>query len=157
MMRCLSFVLFLLLSAPLHADEIAIKDNASHLSLPTCDDKKLHELLTAKISEYYQKHSAVSQLEKRMQKLISRSMKHFNEVDVASFSPQDNIYVANKLMSIKINDGLENKEIRLCRTTVVPNLPIIYLLIYPDNYYYMVDIINFEGTPSNREFFVIYD
>ena len=60
-------------------------------------------------------------------------------------------------MSIKINDGLENKEIRLCRTTVVPNLPIIYLLIYPDNYYYMVDIINFEGTPSNREFFVIYD
>ncbi len=156
-MRCLSLILFLLLATPLQADETTLKDNAEHQALPTCNDKKLHELLTAKISEYYQKHTAVSQLEKRMQKLLSRNMNNFNEVDIASFSPQDNIYVANKLMSIKINDGLENKEIRLCRTDSIPNLPIVYLLIYPDNYYYMIDIINFAGTSSNREFFVIYD
>lgn len=159
MFRSLFFCLTLtLLSTLSYAQETAKpENNAAMVSLPTCDDDKLHELLQRKISEYYHTRPAVSQLEQRMRKLITRHMNYFENIDVATFTPKDNIYVANKLMSAKINNGLEDNEIRICRTKITGNLPDVYLLIYPANYSYMVDIINFAGVSSNREFFVIYD
>lgn len=159
MFRSLFFGLtIILLSTLSYAQETAKpENNAANISLPKCDDEKLYGLLQRKITEYYHARPAVSQLEQRMQKLITRHMNYFENIDVAAFSPKDNIYVANKLMSVKINNGLEDNEIRICRTKITGNLPDVYLLIYPSNYSYMVDIINFAGASSNRDFFVIYD
>ena len=159
MLRSLLLGLILILVSTFsYAEEIVEhNNNATKLTLPNCNDSKLHQLLQRKISEYYNTHLAVSQLEQRTQKLISRHMNYFEAIDTATFSPKDNIFVANKLMGVKINNGLEDNEIRICRTRITGNLPDVYLLIYPYNYSYMVDIINFAGVSSSRDFFIIYN
>ena len=159
MFRSLFFCLTLTFMTTLSfaKETVEPKNNAVRAMLPACNDKKLHQLLERKIAEYYQTHPAVSQLEQRTQKLIIKHMNYFEDVDIATFTPQDNIYVANKYMTAKINNGLEDDEMRICRTRLTVNLPDVYLLIYSFNYSYMIDIINLAGASSNREFFVIYD
>ena len=128
------------------------------LEFPDCNDGRLQRLLDEKIAEYYRKTPPSSLLEKRMQKLILRNFNDFEPVDTSSFTTDDNLRVANKLLTVKINNGLEDNEIRLCRTRGNSKLPAVYLLIYPENYYYMVDVINFVNySPTHKDFFVIYD
>ena len=138
-------------------DNIAKNDHHIIAPLPNCDDEKLHSLIQKKISEYFKKSPATSPLERRTQILMSRFMNNFENVDVASFSAETNRQVAHKLLNAKINNGLQDNEIRLCRTLTHSNLPTVYLLIYPENYYNMVEIINFSSTLPQQEFFVIYD
>ena len=127
-------------------------------SLPECNDEKLQRLLDEKVSEYYRKTPPESLLEKRMQQLILRNFHSFEPVDTNSFGPEDDLRVANKLISVKINNGLNDDEVRLCRTQSDSKLPIVYLLIYPENFAYMVEVINFINySPSHKDFFVIYD
>ena len=127
-------------------------------SLPECNDAKLQRLLDEKVSEYYRKTPPESLLEKRMQQLILRNFHSFEPVDTSSFGPEDDLRVANKLISVKINNGLNDDEVRLCRTQSDSKLPIVYLLIYPENFAYMVEVINFiKYSPSHKDFFVIYD
>ena len=159
MLRYFIFTLFLFLSVPvLEAKDFEqFKDEVALPILPQCNDTKLMSLLNDKISEYYQKRPSISQLEKRTQKLMEKHLKYFENVDVSSITPKDNVNVINRLMSVKINNGLDNHELRLCKTSANSNLPEVYLLIYTENYYYIVDIINFYGISANKEFFVIYD
>ena len=93
-----------------------------------------------------------------MQKLILRNFHSFEAVDTSNFSPDDDLRVANKLVSIKINNGLTDDEIRLCRTQSDSKLPVVYLLIYPENFTYLVEVINFINyNPSYKDFLLIYD
>ena len=149
------FVCLLLLCFPFFVN--ANEASKQAIAIPECNDVKLQKMLQSKLLDYYQKKTTLSQLEKRTQKLMQRHMEVFAEVDITSFTPQDNIYVAHKLINTKINNGLEYTDMRLCRTVSSPNLPDIYLLIYPENYYYMVDIINFAGISNKKDFFIIYD
>ena len=127
-------------------------------SLPECNDEKLQRLLDEKIEEYYRKTPPDSLIEKRMQQLILRNFHSFEAVDTSNFGPEDDRRVANKLISAKINNGLSDNEIRLCRTQSDSKLPIVYLLIYPENFTYIVEVINFVNySPSYRDFIVIYD
>ena len=127
-------------------------------SLPECNDAKLRRLLDEKIDAYYRKTPPESLIEKRMQKLILRNFHSFEAVDTSNFSPDDDFRVANKLVSIKINNGLTDDEIRLCRTQSDSKLPVVYLLIYPENFTYLVEVINFINyNPSYKDFLLIYD
>ena len=127
-------------------------------SLPECNDEKLQRLLDDKIAEYYRKTPPESLIEKRMQHLILRNFHNFETVDTVDFSPDADRRVANRLITVKINNGLNDDEVRLCRTQSDSKLPIVYLLIYPENYTYIVEVINFINySPSHRDFLVIYN
>lgn len=127
-------------------------------SLPKCNDEKLQRLLDDKIAEYYRKTPPESLIEKRMQHLILRNFHNFETVDTVDFSPDADRRVANRLITVKINNGLNDDEVRLCRTQSDSKLPIVYLLIYPENYTYIVEVINFINySPSHRDFLVIYN
>ena len=157
MKHIFTLILFFATTAFAFANENNI-DNKNMLPLlPSCNEAKVHLLINEKISEYYKKNPRINLFEKRMQNLMRKNMKEFEELDVSAFGQQDNRLVANKLLTIKINNGLDASEIRLCKSKSLPHIPSVYLLIYPDNYYYKIDIINFAQSAGIKDFFVIYE
>lgn len=144
------------------AEEVSIDMPASQpqllSSLPTCEDAKLHELVLDKISRYYQDNKQESLLEKKRQRLIIKNLETFKEILTTDFSRKTNYKVADKILMSKINNGLDDKDLRLCQSAAIGSIPSIYLLIYPENYYYMVDVIDFQGGAQGKsDFFVIYN
>lgn len=152
-------LILLPLSAAAQEDLISETPAAIALpSLPECSDSKLQNTIIDKISSYYRNNKLESIIDKRRQKLILKNLHDFTEIPVRDFSRKDNYPVAEKILMAKINNGLQDEEIRLCRSRGEGRVPVLYFLIYPENYYYMVDIINFRASGSSgKDFFVIYD
>ncbi len=125
--------------------------------LPTCGDEELKKLVLAKVSAYHKEHPVSSILEKRRQALLYKNLKQFTEVQTEGFTSKDDFNVANKLLMVKINNGLDNNELRLCKNSGQGIAEDIYLLIYPYAYDIRVSILNFVPVaPDNEEFFVNY-
>lgn len=129
----------------------------SKLILPQCDDKHLLSLVLAKISEYHQQHQASNLLEKRRQALLLKNLQKFSELSAEGFTSKENFNVANSLLMTKINNGLDDSQIRLCRNEGGGKAAEIYLLVYPYYGQIRVNILNYlANQTSEDEFFVSY-
>lgn len=121
--------------------------------LPECGSKRLSKSVLDKIEEYYNKKADKSIIEIRRQKLLQRRLKKFNEIKIKDLVPEDNRKVADKIISYKINDGISEDKMRLCKSAKPDE---IYLLIYPKGSDYLIDIIDIkENFP--REFTSVYN
>lgn len=121
---------------------------------PECDNPRLMKKVLERIAEYYKSKPVNSLIEKRRQVLTLKNLNSFVEEDIDSFPEEKNFYLAGKLISYKINKGLKAEDMRLCRS--VSYLP-IYLLIYPHNAVYTVEIVNFPGQTVSERFTTVYD
>lgn len=130
-----------------------ISDGAA-IAKPECSNVRLLEKVLEKIADYYKGNPVNSAIEKRKQILMLKNLKDFKELNITTFPKKENYTVSDKLIAYKINKGLENDDMRLCRSEA--DLP-IYLLIYPQNNAYTVEIINFPGQPISERFTVVYD
>lgn len=129
----------------------------SKLILPQCDDKRLMALVLAKISEYHQQHQASNLLEKRRQALLLKNLQKFSELSAEGFTSKENFNVANSLLMTKINNGLDDSQIRLCRNEGGGKAAEIYLLVYPYYGQIRVNILNYLANQTSKdEFFVSY-
>lgn len=126
----------------------------SDLNIPECDNARLHDLVSSKISAYFAEEHSSSIIERRNQVFLLRNLKNFETLEPEAFPQKENTKVADKLIAYKINKGLTAEKIRLCRSGV--SHP-IYLLIYPENSFYRVEIINFPGQTNSERFSVVYD
>lgn len=126
-------------------------------SMPSCNDPRMLELVADKISGIYADHPSQSILEKRNQQLTLRNLHDFSEQKVADYITPKFRNIANQIMTVKMNDGLRNEDLRLCRTRETTTLPAIYLLIHPQSGTYIVDILNFGPAGMGKEdYFIIY-
>lgn len=121
---------------------------------PECDNQRLKEKVLARIEEYYKQNKHTSIVDTRHQVLMLKKLKGFTSVDIKSFKPEDNYNVADRLIDIKINDGVKAADLSLCKSTGDKE---IYLLIYPQNNFYTVEIINFPGQTDSKKFTTVYD
>lgn len=121
---------------------------------PQCNNQRLHEKVLARIAQYYKENPESSIVEQRKQALMLKSLKNFVPVDIESFPPKESYAVADRLIDIKINDGVKAKDMSLCKSEGKRE---IYLLIYPHNNLYKVEIINFPGQPISKDFTTVYD
>lgn len=136
------------LLAPVVQEETLVEENEPQVELPECTDKALIEKTQEVLISYNDSHPIGSLYEKRKRALQMRLMKSFEEVSSEGFTSKQNRLVADKLLMTKINKGLEDSQIRLCRSqktderfkTVylmmyigTTNLPEIYVLNYSDN------------------------
>lgn len=121
---------------------------------PECNNPRLKEKVLARIQEYYKQKKQTSIVDERRQALMLKRLKSFVTVDVKSFQPQENYNVADRLIDIKINDGIKAQDLSLCKSVGDRE---IYLLIYPQNNFYTVEIINFPGQPDSKKFTTVYD
>ena len=132
-------------------------EKGPELNLPPCDDKKLAALVMAKVAEYQGQHPVSGILEKRRQALLLKNLKNFSEVPVDNFTSRQNYNVANRLLMTKINNGLDNDQIRLCKNDGYGKAADIYLLLYPHGLDIRVVIINLVAAEDPKEeFFIIY-
>ena len=121
---------------------------------PNCNNPRLLEKVLARISAYYEKHPQFSIMDQRQQVLLLKSLKKFQEISLKNFQPKDNYALADRIIDIKINDGIKEKDLSLCKSLGDRE---IYLLIYPQKSFYTIEIINFPGQINSKEFTTIYD
>lgn len=88
--------------------------------------------------------------DRRAQKLAVKNTAEFEELSVADFVPRDNYRVANRIISYKINRGLSNEDMRLCRGNNPVLKSQLYLLLYPQNGGISADIINYGSSSSEN-------
>lgn len=130
-------------------------DKTPKLKLPECNNEVLIKLVEAKVAEFYKSNPADSLLEKRRQALLLKNLRAYTEVSTEGFTSKQNYNVANHLLMTKINEGLDDDEIKLCKNAGLGNASDIYLLIYPQNFQIKISILNLLKNPQ-EEFFVIY-
>lgn len=122
---------------------------------PQCDNPRLLAKVLSRIEQYYKENPQTSIIERRKQALMMQRLNKFEPVDLNKFQPKDNYAVADRLIDIKINDGIKAKDLSLCKS--VGEEREIYLLIYPQNNFYTIEIINFPGQPISQKFTTEYN
>ena len=151
MKKLLILAFLLMLSNPANAAVFTVT-NAS--GVPLCDDNSLIEKVFLFIKEYQSQKPVLSIREKRHKSLVLKDLKSFQEVNPRGFNSQNNIIVANKLVTTKINKGLTDKDIRLCQSKNKGNTERMYIMLYLDNNKVVVDILNY--APQTTELSFIY-
>lgn len=110
--------------------------------LPTCDNEEIVTLVRQKIAQYQQEHRPNNIVGLRKQAMIFKTLDKFENVDVEQFDNASNYKVADALIMAKINRGLQNGDIRLCRGGFDGS---VYLMMYRDADAYRVEIVNFAA------------
>ena len=120
--------------------------------MPDCNDKKLISEVKAAIEEYLSNAPQVSIIENRKRNLVLKNVDEYKEIPVSEFNNADNYLVANELIMTKINRNMTDDDLRLCVGT---GKKPVYLLIYPEDFRYRVQIINFISPTANGNAFAI--
>lgn len=136
------------------ASDAGFISETAAVALPDCGDSRLTNNVLQRIAQYYASHPNNTIIEKRRQILLQKNLRNFKDIDIDTFSAKENIKIADKLISYKINKGLNSSDIRLCKSTSSQPL---YLIIYPQNNIYTVEIVNFPGQPNSEKFITTYD
>ncbi len=139
--------------AQISAENAFISDTPA-VSKPSCGDKKLTDKVLARIAQYYKKNPQRSIMDLRHQNLLLKNLESFEKVDLTRFSPQENYAVSDKLIEYKINRGIKEEDMQLCRSQ---NENKIYLLIYPENNFYTVEILNFADSAQGKNLSLEYN
>ena len=112
--------------------------------LPTCDEPRLLEQVRNFLTEYNKKHPVDSVYAKRQRGLQMKTISVYEEYPVEGFTSKQNRRVADKLLMTKINSGLQDSEIRLCRTkSGNTRFEPVYLMMYATQDGVKVYILNF--------------
>ena len=126
---------------------------SSQQELPSCDDDKLLEEVTRLLQEYDDENPAESLYAKRQRLLQLKYTQNYEEEQVAGFTSAKNGDVADKLLMTKINESLDDDEIRLCKSKKIENSRFkpIYVIVYPDKDEVIhISILNFKSDGSGE-------
>lgn len=140
------------------AEETSYISKNMGLEIPQCDNPVMLKNVSNKIRTYYDENASNKITDKRNQRLLLKYLNSFQEVDVETFKPETNYFVADRILMNKINANIETKDMKLCRSDKIADKLGIYLYIYPQENYYIVEIINFVKNQNNEEYFyTIYE
>ncbi len=130
------------------------EDQALDIELPSCEDAKILEKVIAKIKDYQAQKPVNNIIEKRQRILILKKLQNFSQVEISPYKNGAYFYVADEVLKTKINKQVAEKDMRLC----IDNNESLFLLIYPENGDYRVEILNFVSpTKDGNNFYVFYN
>ena len=130
-----------------------VYESAQNENLPTCDDEKLVAEVKAAVKGYLDEQKYGSIVEKRGRRLILKNIDKYTEIPMKTFDNKSNYAVANEIIMAKINRKVRESDMRIC---VGEGKKPIYLLIYPEDFRYLVQIINFIPPQKNGNAFSIF-
>lgn len=128
-------------------------DEGSYLNtdnMPDCNNPELVSDVKEAIRSYLKNMPKMSIIDYRKRNLVLKNIDAYTEIPLDEFNNSDNYLVANELAITKINRHMTNNDFRLC---VAEGAKPIYLLIYPEDFRYRVQIINFVPPASNGNVF----
>lgn len=82
---------------------------------PECSDPRMTQKIVEKIEAYQSEHPAAMLIDRRRDILLRRNLSRFGEVKVEGFTAKQDFNVANAIIMTKINRGLNDADLRLCR------------------------------------------
>lgn len=112
-------------------------------ALPECGDTKLYEKTKEFIDSYFEKLNSKGTLYRRRHYFVVKGLEQFIKEDIVAYKTTNKSVVANAIANIEMNYGLDDDNLRLCKSTsqnkYVKN---VYLLIFPKDDGYIVQILN---------------
>ncbi|MBO7555795.1 MAG: hypothetical protein J6T72_00135 [Alphaproteobacteria bacterium] len=118
-------------------------------NLPKCDDLSLVESVVEEINKYMDEQTDGSIIDKRKRNLVLNYINSYTEENVENFEPQRNYLVADTIIKLKINNHVRGENMRLC---VSGGKKPVYLLVYPEDFRYNVEVINLPAKRGNLTF-----
>lgn len=113
---------------------------------PECSDKRLSEKVIEALVAYQKEHPSTMQIDRRRDILLRRNLTNFEEVAVEGFTSKQDFNVANAIIMTKINKGLEDKDLRLCKGKGLAGAARVYVLLYPVGEGNVGEIINLKSA-----------
>lgn len=140
-MKRLLIALCLIWSSNVWAEEEIPQD----LVLPSCQNEVILPQVNLLLENYNKEHPVDSLYEKRQRALQLKYAKEYKEETVAGYTSKKDENIANKLLMTKINQGLDDEQIRLCKSVQQNDrFPPIYLMMYFNNENHLeVHVLNF--------------
>ena len=130
------------LAAPIEAESIRVKTAPR----PECSDEKLAKKVVETLVSYQKEHPSTTQIDRRRDILLRRNLASFEEVAVEGFTSKQDFNVANAIIMNKINKGLEDKDLRLCKGKGIAGASNVYILLYPVGEGNVGEIINLKSA-----------
>lgn len=118
--------------------------------LPDCHNQQMLQAVSEKIDSYNADNPVTSLIDRRQRALRLRFVSDYSPVPVADFASKEHRNVSDKILMVKINNGLDDSDLLLCKSDVGGSgFAPVYLLIYNDKYQHtQVDIINYQPNDS---------
>ena len=119
--------------------------------IPACDDEKLQKNTIEYIQKYFDATPNQSTIFRRHKYFVLHNLDKFAEENLADYKTAATSPVSDIIAYIKMNRGVIEENMRLCKNTSTNNhVKNIYLLVYPeDDSNYRVNVINL--SPSLTE------
>lgn len=134
-------------------EEVVVEQVPQEQILPSCDDETLLQTVSNLLHEYDAENPVESLYDKRQRALQLKYLNNYEEDQVAGYTSAQNQEVADKLLMTKINEGLDDEEIRLCKSKLDKNSRFkpVYVIVYQDKVGLMqVSILNFKADGSGE-------
>lgn len=129
---------------------------AETIALPSCEDKNLLSLIDAMVNTYQEQNPVQSLVDKRKYLLVKKDLSVFEPIPVVGFVPKTDYNVANRILMAKINDGLKESDMRLCRSSNRLLERPVYIFMKPYDGKVWVELVNFlPQSQSDRNFYAI--
>ncbi len=122
-------------------------------ALPACDDTILLAKVWMNGKSFLATNPGTSVLEKRTEALITRNLNKFKEIDAGKITARDDFEVASRVVMIKINNGLDNSLLRLCKSTSEGITSNVYILLYREYGETIVEVMNFSPLSAAQKSF----
>lgn len=128
--------------APIGTESIRVKTTPR----PECSDEKLAKKVVETLISYQKEHPSTTQIDRRRDILLRRNLTSFEEVAVEGFTSKQDFNVANAIIMNKINKGLEDSDLRLCKGKGIAGASNVYILLYPVGEGNVGEIINLKSA-----------
>lgn len=132
----------------------ALYSSKTAAGIPECSDDRVLHLLIDKIKEFQKEKMGSSIKEKRAGTLLINDLKGFKEISSENFSREDDFVTASVLVTMKINQGITDDNMRLCKSISTGPSDNLYLIIYRYSYQTNIMLLNY---PSHEEIIINYD
>ena len=77
----------------------------------------------------------------------------FKEIDAGKITARDDFEVASRVVMIKINNGLDNSLLRLCKSTSEGITSNVYILLYREYGETIVEVMNLVPLSAGEKSF----
>lgn len=121
------------------------------INMPLCDDENLLEVTKDYIVSYFRKSQNEGTLYRRYRHFILQNINQFREENIANYKSAQTRPVSDIITDIKINKGVAEENIRLCKNYSKDRFAgKMYMIIYPSEAnVFQVQLINL--TPQKNE------
>ncbi len=120
------------------------------ISLPACDDKDLLSAVKKFVEGYYADNLDQNVRFRRHRYFTMHNLEKFSEENINNYKTEKTRPVSDVIADVKINQGVAESNIRICKNQNPYTAPKnIYLIIYPEQEAYRCLLINLGDEKSN--------